>query len=164
MGPHFTNTSDDGILQLGGLSVFLKFFYVTRGAFEVQNICAEEAGIHFLEGASFDKRVDPFPGAVSKVVATVHADFQIIIQVFVVKQVSAFRALGPESFWNIQPGGSNGGNFGFTRDTGGCNWRGDCRFNTLHTRYFAGFNAFFHIRPKSCDLRKIIKKNTIIQF
>jgi hypothetical protein len=87
--------------------MLLKFFGVAAGAAKGENIYAPQIGIHFLKRAGFYQRIDTFARAVGEVVSAVHANLEIVIQVFIVEEFTAFGALGPETLRDIQTWGAN---------------------------------------------------------
>ena len=84
--------------------VFLVLFElggVGGHAGEVEHVHAGHVGVHFLERAGFDERMDAFARADGEMMLALGADLEVFVQFLVENHRAALRAFGPQPFGNV---------------------------------------------------------------
>ena len=102
------------ILQLGG---------VGGHPGEAEHVHARHVGIHLLEGAGFDQRMDALAGADGEMMLAMRADLQVLVQFLVENHRGALRALGPQALGNVAFLGFAAGQLGLFGERRGCRSR-----------------------------------------
>ena len=115
----FANLADagqDGVFQVGRRLMFLNALGVGSLINKFEQIHAGHVGVHLLERAGLDQRMNAFARADGKMIFALRADLQVFVQFLVENHRFALRAFGPKPFRDVAL-------FGFARRRAWAFWQ-----------------------------------------